>query len=404
MSATLLTSGCANLASIDRSTDIPKNTLYRAVHLDAQQRLVIFSAKKYCAEPSPDALAAYASAIGLSISKLPDNAASSAMSNANSVLGIGLRTQSITLMRDTLYRMCEAAGNGDLTDLQVAMFLNKSQDLSMVILAIEQLTGAVAVSPGSVSGSASSSSSTTLLANAQALEAAKRIEENADTAKKQAEEDRNAKQTSLSTLEQQLKQKQEEIKTASPSEADKLRPVITDLEVKINQAKANLSLSEKSLIEKNATLKNATETRQAIELQRDSAILQANSNSSTTASESSISRQDRIDDKTATAIATSVENIVTKMLDQDYMEENCLLYVMQEGMEVRRDQSTISSLTGSQVAKDSYDSFKKKIDNNEFKLSYSSRAEVLAALDRLNERWTISDICIAILGSRRSTE
>lgn len=155
--------GCANVNTLARSSSTPMaGGRSKAIHLDAQQRLVVFTAKKYCAEPSPDALAAYAAALGLSGSKLPGDslAASGAL---NSVAGsIGLRTQSITLMRDTLYRNCEAAFNGYLSDEQVAIMMSRSQDLTAVILAIEQLTGAVAAPPVTLNTGGTSSSASTL--------------------------------------------------------------------------------------------------------------------------------------------------------------------------------------------------------------------------------------------------
>jgi hypothetical protein len=53
----LVATGCANLQTIDRQTSFDRSGLGTkglAIHLDANQRLVVFSAQKYCAEPSPD--------------------------------------------------------------------------------------------------------------------------------------------------------------------------------------------------------------------------------------------------------------------------------------------------------------------------------------------------------------
>lgn len=164
--------GCANVNTLARSSSIPTQRGGKAIHLDAQQRLVVFTAMKYCAEPSPDALAAYAAALGFSGSKLPGDSLS-ASGALNSVAGsIGLRTQSITLMRDTLYRNCEAALNGYLGPEQMAVLMSRSQDLTAVILAIEQLTGAVAAPPVTLNTGGSSSSASTLAANTEALKAA----------------------------------------------------------------------------------------------------------------------------------------------------------------------------------------------------------------------------------------
>ncbi len=139
--------GCANLHTIGRHTDIPSyqdKGVGKAIHLDAQQRLVVFNGlQKYCAEPSPDALAAYASSLGLSATGPSEREISIAQALQSSTGSIGLRTQSITLMRDALYRICEAYSNGAINEIQAVALLGRSLDLMAVILAIEQLTGAV---------------------------------------------------------------------------------------------------------------------------------------------------------------------------------------------------------------------------------------------------------------------
>ena len=136
----------------DAATSRPKHGT--AIHLDAQQRLVLSTALGYCAEPSPDAMSAYATSIGLGFRSSYTAAASAAAAMRSYAANVGLRTQSITLMRDALYRMCEASNNDHLADWEIAAFLRRSQDLTAVILAVEQLTGAVAanqvtLAPGS---------------------------------------------------------------------------------------------------------------------------------------------------------------------------------------------------------------------------------------------------------------
>jgi len=135
--------GCANFNTVDRSTDLPDGG--KAVHLDAPQRVAIADKLgKVCAEPSPDALQAYASSLGAGLQ--PPNAAAISIAQALSTNAgsIGLRTQSITLMRDALYRICEEYKNGSLSRGSVHVLMERYQDLTMGILAIEQLTGAVA--------------------------------------------------------------------------------------------------------------------------------------------------------------------------------------------------------------------------------------------------------------------
>ena len=107
LAAALLT-GCANLATINRSTDIPavpegaKNPAFaggKAIHLDAQQRLFYQANGHFCAEPMPDALQSLASSTGLGAS-VGEKAAALSTAFGTSAASVGLHTQSTTLMRD----------------------------------------------------------------------------------------------------------------------------------------------------------------------------------------------------------------------------------------------------------------------------------------------------------------
>jgi hypothetical protein len=181
LASMVIISGCANLNTIDRTTSLPieasKDPVGKVIHLDAQQRLVIYRAGKYCAEPSPDAMAAYAASLGLGLSIPGQGAGSLSQAQQSAVASIGLRTQSITLMRDALYRMCEAYHNGQLGDTHVVTLLARSQDLTAVILAVEQLTGAVAANQVALTGTAGSSASASLVSNQQLLDAARKNEQ-----------------------------------------------------------------------------------------------------------------------------------------------------------------------------------------------------------------------------------
>jgi hypothetical protein len=141
VSALLALSACANLNTIHRTTDLPDDG--KAIHLDAAQRMIhVTKDGKACAEPTPDALQSYASAFGGTLSAGPDGASISNALRANAA-SVGLHSQSITLMRQQLFNICEYAQNKWLNDADVMLLMERSQDLTLGILAIEQLTGAV---------------------------------------------------------------------------------------------------------------------------------------------------------------------------------------------------------------------------------------------------------------------
>ena len=151
-------SGCADLTHFNlmHSNYDRQQTLS---FIDAKQRVVATSKDAsgqmaICAEPSPDALSAIAASQGFSLSNETINAALN-NSLAESASSIGIRTQSIQLMRDAMYRLCEAHMSGAIDNLSFETMHRRFQSSMVAILAIEQLTGATRPTPVVLNGSAS---------------------------------------------------------------------------------------------------------------------------------------------------------------------------------------------------------------------------------------------------------
>lgn len=153
--------GCTtvgNMTSIYRSPDLTDG---ESMVMDAEQWAVlnipehdadgnITGEQVVCAMPSPDAMAA-AAASGSFSGEAQGASAGGALSIGESTTSIGLRTQSIQLLRDALYRMCEANANGGLDQIEYGIMMRRFQTNMIAILAIEQLTGAVVAPPTAVS-------------------------------------------------------------------------------------------------------------------------------------------------------------------------------------------------------------------------------------------------------------
>jgi hypothetical protein len=153
--------GCTtvgNLTSIYRSPDLNNG---ESMVMDAEQWAVlnipehdadgnVTGDQVVCAMPSPDAMAA-AAASGSFSGEAQGASAGGAMAIGESTTSIGLRTQSIQLLRDALYRMCEANANGGLDPIEYGIMMRRFQTNMIAILAIEQLTGAVVAPPAAVS-------------------------------------------------------------------------------------------------------------------------------------------------------------------------------------------------------------------------------------------------------------
>ena len=334
-------SACANLSTVSRTTWLwpLKN---RAIHLDAQQRLVLVRADKYCAEPSPDALASYAAALSLSVRKPGAGAVSLAQSLQSNAASIGLRTQSITLMRDALYRMCEASSNGDLNQLEVVAFLRRSQALTAVVLAIEQLTGAVGANQAILTPDANASASANLISNQQLLDQAEQNvqakQEAVTTAEKTLTERKTARETARSTRDQenesakQGEPKSEETATkkAAVEQANKELQTAEDM---ASKAENNLKRAQQSLTE-------AKEVRDAIRASREAALTNLTAETSSSGQFSTPVQRNLLSTEATKEIATAVKEMVFKVLESDDMDQICLSYLVGLQLEnIKRERS-----------------------------------------------------------------
>lgn len=176
-------SGCSG--TIFKPINIDKG---KSVSVDARQRLVLVTKnggkhgtrQVVCAEPSPDAIVARASAVaaglqggitGASDEDKKNLAAGLGASSSETSASIGLRTQTITLLRDGLYRLCEAYMNGAVDEIQYNVALVNMDKLMTSLLAIDSIAGtavapAVAISAGRASASAGGGTDATISASA----------------------------------------------------------------------------------------------------------------------------------------------------------------------------------------------------------------------------------------------
>jgi len=169
-------SACANLNTLSRTTELNSSET-KAIHLDVKQRLAFGNANKFCAEASPDALSAFSSGAGFA-QGLPQSGQNLSASAATqeSASGIGLRTQSIALQREIFYRICEAGYNNKISNAQIGVLLARSQDLTSVVLAVEQLTGAVVANQSSIVGNSDITTAAAISSNAEVIKLLKEDE------------------------------------------------------------------------------------------------------------------------------------------------------------------------------------------------------------------------------------
>ena len=321
---------CANFNTIDRSTPLPKkgDSSGKAVHLDIQQRLLLVNEfGQYCSEPSPDALAAYAAAIGVGTSD-PTSTASAAASGQSSAASVGLRTQSITLMRDALFRMCEAYANGAVGTAQVAALLSRSQDLTAVILAVEQLTGAVAANQVALVGSTGADASASLLASSELLEAAIENEERAQKALEQAVGQISSAESTRDAAEAALKDARA-TRDGLPEDASKQAKSEAAADVKFRDRQRARAQREVEAVQSRLEIRQkafdgAQRAREIIAAKQDQAFAAASTQTRRDVQFSEPTQRVGLDKDATMAIAKSVESMVTEVLRKDYEIEACM--------------------------------------------------------------------------------
>ena len=197
-----------------------------AMLIDAKQRAVISATAPasatstasasgsvvVCAEPSPDVFSVLAQAasgtgsFGQSADpKSIQVAASLAFSSAEQGSTLA-RTQTINMLRESMYRTCERYMNGAIGNLEMPVQAVRDQRMMVATLAIEQLTAA-ATPRAVIIGAAGASAGATLKAKQAAYEALNKTDPTCDAIKTKVAAgtaltaDETAKQTQCATAE-----------------------------------------------------------------------------------------------------------------------------------------------------------------------------------------------------------
>lgn len=303
--ALLALSACANLHTINRTTDLPNNG--KAIHLDAPQRVIYVMADgKACAEPTPDALQSYISSFGGTLNAGVDSASISNALSANAT-SVGLHSQSITLMREHLFNICQYAQNSWLNDADVMLLMERSQDLTLGVLAIEQLTGAVVARPAtaSVQSNSTAAAKERLTAASDALATQAQL----DLATKKE----HAMQNHLATLRTApARQPTPMLKTAldeqSSSDADD------------DSTNAELSDARNALAQAHAE-------RGKLVAQLDEQLSKNQATASSTAAINDAVRLAPVSDSTADRLATASTEIVRMVLNKGHLTDMCITFM-----------------------------------------------------------------------------
>lgn len=334
-------SGCANFNTISRTSSLGgvSNTQNTAIHLDAQQRVVLSKKdmEKVCAEPNPDAMAAYVAALGIGVQVPRLGGGSGAGGQQTSVADIGLRTQSITLMRDVLYRICEASMNNMVGPVYNATLLGRGMDLTAIVLSVEQLTGAVKAKQAILQGSTDASAAANLVQDFRALEQAiasrnkHQIALN-DANKKLSEKEKaiEEQQVAYEAIKKQREEEQKNAGSVKPETEQKFQ----DEDKKLKQLKTEKEQLDKEATSEQELIQAAEKDIEDIKKLKGAASTGIDTNASakttTTGQFDSSSERKSLHDNNQInidKIAGVVESIVKHALDKEYKTDACLAII-----------------------------------------------------------------------------
>jgi hypothetical protein len=228
---------------------------------------------------------------------------------ATSAASIGLRTQSITLMRDHLYRICEASYNEQITELDVAQLLRRSQDMTLGILAIEQISGAVVARQAALDSSANAKASANLADTEALLDRA--------TKKERSKKEDWDKAVEKRKNQEKVQKKSEEVSNASPDD----EALLTDKNTQTTQ------LEEDKQKEKDAeeAYQRAQEVRKDIESNFDTATTSAKAMARGKGEFSNeVAVGGKIDKETVQEVSKAAHDIVFDIINKGHLTDSCI--------------------------------------------------------------------------------
>jgi hypothetical protein len=317
-------SGCADWDTYNNKVGIGSERTHE-VFVDAKQRAVItvpatattytYDGKgvaktrvdtvlRVCAEPSPDALSALALSASGSADVQGKANVMAGISAAESAASIGLRTQSIQLMRDAGYRLCEAAASGLLSSFQFETLERRYQSAMVAILAIEQLTGTVKAQQVSLANSGA------ITTNADAVV---KLTATLTDAKKTLSDDQAAATSAQTQAATDAKAVSDFLMNRSPS--DLMGDDLTSYNTKNTTATASATTAKKAAAQVTTDQAAVDDTQKSLDTARAASLTAGGTAAFGTGSSSNAAQ--------TADIASAVKGIVSETLEMGFLRETC---------------------------------------------------------------------------------
>lgn len=356
MLISLTLSGCsANWVSIDRETSIPAVArtsrdqtvtnavgMGKAIHLDAKQRVVLTRYPNVaCAEPSPDALSAIAVSASESLSKEDRLSLAQNLALSEAAGSIGLRTQSIQLMRDAMYRLCEGYYSDALGPLSYETMLRRFQSSMVAILAIEQLTGTIRPPTIVLGGSASAGAAEQVAKYTELLDKARTAATDAKSAAAAAKIEAEKATKAVDEMTTEQKQKQEQ--AAKESDATKRKALedrVKQIDADLPGLKSKQAETQSTLANKQAAAKDSEDIVKSYEQARQAAIGGGGTTAFNVTLESGLAPQAP---KNLDTVAAAVREIVSDTLRLNFSGELCTSILLDKASAATINTGTLAS-------------------------------------------------------------
>jgi hypothetical protein len=230
--------------------------------------------------------------------------------------------------------MCEAYANGAIGTAQIATFLGRSQDLTAVILAVEQLTGAVAANQVVLTGTTSASASASLLSNQDLLDSAREDEtekqaklEEAKAELATAKETRDKKENEEAAAKNKRDRLHATDSTASEQEKAEAQSAWERSQEDLQLAQREVDAAENMVETRRTLLEESRRNRETIENARDSALTSAAAGTTSSGQFSVPVARKELSKEATAAIAKAVERMVVAVLRKEYTEDSCMAMV-----------------------------------------------------------------------------
>ena len=196
--------GCTTAQqSIFRSFDLDDG---RSIATDASQRIVINTKthptsrpgrvnpeRIVCAEPSPDVASIVANTFGIGLNVLGKGNAALAGGQGTALAQLAERTITVQLLRDQMYRACEAYANGAISGTEYSLLMSRNNDAMVTLMLGETASRTVGRQLAALSAEASSDASATMPNIAEMVK---------DLAEKKTETDQAEKELDAAKTEQ----------------------------------------------------------------------------------------------------------------------------------------------------------------------------------------------------------